>query len=321
MKLYPHNLLADAKEERRQGERAFTMVEIAIAIGVIGFALVAVIGILPAGMSVQKDNREDTTISQDAPFFLDAIRNGSTNLIVLNNGTINYLPQTGLDFLTNYVESITIISNYVVGNAIKTVTNTPFSGFNVGLQILGLLSTPEPPFVTSSNFTITRAIVRSLSGAAVQQNGANQATAFRYQMDIEIVPFVNVAPDSTNYQFYLNAPYNYPTNSPEVLSRYYRYLEMNPFPSFTLTPQAVTNLPYAVGSMAYSCFDVKMRFSWPVIPTGNGNYIVGPNHQTYRTTVTSAIAPARTVSGFTYFINGQRLWYFQPQSYYTQGYQ
>src|SRR5580698_8433458 len=77
MKLYPRNLLADAKEERRQGERAFTMIEIAIAIGVIGFALVAIIGILPAGLNVQKDNREDTLISQDAPYFLEAIRNGA----------------------------------------------------------------------------------------------------------------------------------------------------------------------------------------------------------------------------------------------------
>ncbi len=200
MKLYPHNLLADAKEERRQGERAFTMVEIAIAIGVIGFALVAVIGILPAGMNSQKDNREDTTISQDAPFFLDAIRNGTTNLVYYNN----IPPNTSLDFLTNYVEQITIISNYgVLNGPITTTTPATFTGFSSGWQILGLLSTPEPPFAYSNNFTITRAIVRSLTGAAVQQNGANLSTAFRYQMDIEIVPFVNVAPDSTNYQFYL----------------------------------------------------------------------------------------------------------------------
>ena len=79
MKIFPKNELrvADAKEMSHQGERAFTMVEIAIAIGVIGFALVAIIGILPIGMNSQKDNREDTVISQDAPYFLEAIRNGA----------------------------------------------------------------------------------------------------------------------------------------------------------------------------------------------------------------------------------------------------
>src|SRR5580692_5503640 len=109
MKICPLIQSADAKEMRRQGELAFTMIEIALAIGVIGFALVAVIGILPAGMNVQKDNREDTTISQDAPFFLDAIRSGSTNTVFYNNNRLP--PNTSLDFLTNYVERITIISN------------------------------------------------------------------------------------------------------------------------------------------------------------------------------------------------------------------
>ena len=79
-------------------ERAFTMIEIAIAVGVIGFALVAIIGILPQGMNVQKDNREDTIISQDAPYFLNAIRNGEM--------------RTNNSILTNYVESITISNSY-----------------------------------------------------------------------------------------------------------------------------------------------------------------------------------------------------------------
>ena len=50
-------------------ERAFTMIEIAIAVGVIGFALVVIIGILPQGMTGQKDNRKDARHRQDAPLF------------------------------------------------------------------------------------------------------------------------------------------------------------------------------------------------------------------------------------------------------------
>jgi type II secretory pathway pseudopilin PulG len=87
MRIYRTIQAADAKEMGRQGELGFTMIEIAIAIGVIGFALVAIIGILPAGMEVQKDNREDTLISQDAPYFLDAIRNGAPVV----NGGLGYL--------------------------------------------------------------------------------------------------------------------------------------------------------------------------------------------------------------------------------------
>jgi len=54
------------KIKNQKSLHAFTMIEIAICLGVIGFALVAIIGILPTGMSVQKDNRQETIINQDA---------------------------------------------------------------------------------------------------------------------------------------------------------------------------------------------------------------------------------------------------------------
>src|SRR6266699_711976 len=71
---------------------AFTMVEIAISLGVIAIALVAILGVLPTGVRVQRDNREDTILNQEGVFWLEAIRSGSR----------------GLDYLTNYVDTITI---------------------------------------------------------------------------------------------------------------------------------------------------------------------------------------------------------------------
>jgi type II secretory pathway pseudopilin PulG len=286
MKIFPNIPFADAKDDRRQGEQAFTMVEIAIAIGVIGFALVAVIGILPAGMNVQKDNREDTTISEDAPLFIDAIRNGGS-----------YTNNFGLDYLTNYVESITIYSNNV-GNL--TVLSSNF-GFDMGTEIVGLLSTPEPLSVTTSNFIFARAIVKALGGAAVQQNGANSATAFRYQMDVEIVPYVNIAPDATAFG-------NYTPGTPDYIARSNRWMEVYPNANPSPAPESV-NIPLGMGSLAYSLFDVRLKFSWPVLPNGN----VGPGRQTYRSLVASElISPPGSA------FKGISLWYFQPQAYTNQ---
>src|SRR5690242_17584022 len=73
------------------GQRAFTMIEIAISLAVIGFALVAIIGILPIGMNVQKENRQETIINQDGNMFMEAIRFGGR----------------GFDDLTNYVVAVT----------------------------------------------------------------------------------------------------------------------------------------------------------------------------------------------------------------------
>jgi hypothetical protein len=53
------------------------MVEIAICLGVIAIALVAIIGVMPTGMRVTQDNREETVIDQDARYFMQAIRLGA----------------------------------------------------------------------------------------------------------------------------------------------------------------------------------------------------------------------------------------------------
>jgi hypothetical protein len=134
----------------------------------------------------------------------------------------------------------------------------------------------------------TRATVRSLSGAAVQQNGANLNTAFRYWMDIEIVPFANFAPDTTNYLYYLTPP-NVDTN--QAIIRSNRWLE------------AVTDAMY------FSLYDVRLHFSWPVLPSGK----VGPGRQTYRSMISSML-----VSNINFTIDGKTptVWFFQPQLYY-----
>ena len=119
------------------------MVEIAICLAIIGIALVAIIGVLPLGMRIQRDNREETVINQDATMFLEAIRSGAR----------------GLNDLTNYVYAIT---NYWTWyNADGSINKTNVNGYsysgasatapfptlpfpiNCGTNIIGLLSTPE----------------------------------------------------------------------------------------------------------------------------------------------------------------------------------
>jgi len=65
----------------RRRAAGFTMVEIAIALGVIAFALIAIIGILPAGLQTQRDNREETIINQDARLLIEAIKSGGRDLV------------------------------------------------------------------------------------------------------------------------------------------------------------------------------------------------------------------------------------------------
>src|ERR1035437_10338312 len=115
----------------RPDTAAFTMVEIAICLGIIGFALTSILLVLPLGMNTQRDNREETIINQDATVLLDAVRNGTH----------------GANDLTNYVYAITNYQMKFPASGVPTPNvygyiNYP-SYLTNGANIIGLMSTPE----------------------------------------------------------------------------------------------------------------------------------------------------------------------------------
>jgi len=172
----------------RKSEHAFTMIEIAICLAVIGFALVAIIGILPSGLQVQRDNREDTIVNQDGTYLLEAIRSGATNL----------------DDLMNYVMEITLVET--------NPTMAPLPGVNprnnlfpcsvsTGKRIIGSLSrpvgavgtlpapapdciAPDPPW----ELVRVEAKVRSISGNAVEKGPINPTLTFEYLVQAQVLP-------------------------------------------------------------------------------------------------------------------------------------
>jgi type II secretory pathway pseudopilin PulG len=90
----------------RRSAAAFTMVEIAISLGVIAFALVAIIGILPTGLQTQKDNREETIVVEDARVLIEAIKSGGRD-VMSDIGAfvvrIDGQPSTGIE-TTNLIQ-------------------------------------------------------------------------------------------------------------------------------------------------------------------------------------------------------------------------
>lgn len=241
------------------------MMEIAICLAIIGIALVAIIGVLPIGMNVQQDNRQQTVIAQDASVLMDAIRNG----------------QLGYDDLTNYVYAIT---NYWVefnpittsgANNISGVNGYTYSTFYVnpqyavpnvpngaqltnGANIIGLMSTPE--------FT-------DLNGnpiASILNGGySNHVVAYVYSMSglaVEKPPQDNpiMQQDSFGYRvFVVNAPIGVGTND---------YWPGN-------TP------PVYEQQLANNLHELRLTFLWPQLPNGN----LGAGRQTFRTMIAGQI--------------------------------
>lgn len=144
-------MMTHALSLNAQRREAFTMVEIALAVAIIAFALVAIIGVLPAGLQVQKENREDTLMAQDGTYFMEAIRSGAEGL--------NDLPLFISQIETNGV-----------------LYNKPI---NTGAEVIGLLSTPGTNTAT----------VRAISGAISETGPSTADVAFRYQLQVQIAPF------------------------------------------------------------------------------------------------------------------------------------
>jgi type II secretory pathway pseudopilin PulG len=226
------------------------MIEIAISLAIIGFALVAIIGVLPIGMNVQKDNREETIINQDATVMMDAIRNGAQ----------------GLDDLTNYVIAITntvfsyqrpAMKSTFIGTYGYTRTNSSGMSYQFpltnGFRIVGLLSTPKyvswvsaKPAGSGYYSNNVVAYVRSMSGAAYekypQSNPDVQDLGFSYRMTSEVVPY------GTNY-------YD---------------------PSWTAVD---TNYANVVNNLNANLHDVRLTFRWPLRSRGQ----LGQGGQAFRT--------------------------------------
>jgi type II secretory pathway pseudopilin PulG len=178
----------------RASQAAFTMIEIALCLAIVGFALVAIIGVLPAGLNVQKDNREETIINEEASVWMDALRSGSF----------------GYDQLADYVDRVVVSSQNFnadgsqASGTILTVAernppqlnaNHKLAFGNNGALIVGLLSTPRigaptseaPNAAYSTNYVY--AYVRAFSGIAAekppQDNLDVRDLAFSYRMVVE----------------------------------------------------------------------------------------------------------------------------------------
>lgn len=263
------------------------MMEIAISLAVVGIALVAIIGVLPLGMNVQQDNRQETTIDQDASVFMEAIRNGTL----------------GLDDLTNYVYAITNYwAEFESASQGGTVTATGVNGYTYsswsivanpansyfteyggaltnGANIIGLMSTPE--FANGSGIPIATIINGGYS---------NHVVAYCYSVSgpaIQKPPQDNslVRQDSFGYRiFCVNAPV--PVNTNEILS-----------PAGAITPYEQ--------EIAGSLHELRLTFEWPEQPNG----ALGPGRQTFRTLVAGQLLNQPPYTPPTAFTPGSTIYY------------
>ncbi|MDD5139470.1 MAG: hypothetical protein PHY43_04310 [Verrucomicrobiales bacterium] len=292
---------------------AFTLIEVAISLAVIGIALVAIIGVLPLGMNVQRENREGTIINQDATVFIEAISRGAQ----------------GLDDLTNYVYAITNHwtrfndtggfvnqgdNGYSFNNSSLAAgwVSTGFCPLNNGYRIVGLLSTPQ--FTDNNGFPINNlfnvggysnhivAYVRSMSGAASekppQDNQIIKDGAFAYR-----ILTVNAAMPGYTPQLWQPRAYN---KGDQVIDNSMIYWEATATTTASDIPGGASPLwtrNFYSKQLAANLHELRLTFFWPIQPNGK----VGTGRQTYRTLIAGQVV--------TNIVAGNHLYFYQSQSF------
>ncbi len=242
----------------RRRAAAFTLTEIALCIAVIGIALVAIIGVLPSGLNVQKQNREDTLVAQDAQFLIESIRSGSLGISDLTNN-VDYIRWRRVGALTG--------DNFYKGPNYNETLPGPTEKITQAWQVVALLSLPRyEAVVVGKEVRIVENIVTAqfrsftspFSEKSYRDGGGvpdttRFTTAFRYQIEAQSDTAVTRPPVT------VMVPY---TNAPLVAS--------------TLNQQI---------RLDESLSDLRLTFHWPVFRTASGDFRVGNNRRTFRTEV------------------------------------
>ena len=286
--------------------RGFTLVEIAICLAIIGIALISIIGVLPIGMNTQRDNREETIINQDATVFIEAIRGGAH----------------GLDDLTNYVYAITNFWGQYNANGSFTsltpygVTNGAPSILTNGMNIVGLLSTPEyvdsssrlpiPTLLYGGTSNHVVAYVHSISGPAVEKPPQNNDIVVGDSFGYRILCVNSPVVMDTNI-FYLHPLWQATVYTPpdQVFYNWVYWQATAPTSATDVPGQSFkwAKTPVYGLELIPNLHELRLTFLWPQEPNGS----VGPGRQTFRTMVAGQIT--------TQTNNGQWLYFYQSQSF------
>lgn len=186
-------------------QAAFNLVEVALAIAIVAFALTAIFGVLPAGVNVQRDNRAETIINYDARYWMEAIRSGQMPLSYNPDGSVKEWQAVSHSALTNHV--------YWVRVERPNSTNTfTYAGQPDWPElVLGRLSYPDSiaDLVPVENGVKKFAKIRSLTGR-MGDAAARADAGFYYQLETSITPMSSPSAYMTTNLYQLRLTFRWP---------------------------------------------------------------------------------------------------------------
>jgi len=269
-----------------RGRAGFTIIELVICLGIIAFALVAIIGVLPIGINVQKDNREETIINQDGLYWMEAIRSGATGMNDLTNhiAFIEIRNSNSQVYRWEPVPAAAGDSHIELPRGVQGAAIIGLLSLPVQADLVGPLTVRNWPQVDtqSGEYNLIRAKVRAISGSAVDKGEAAKEMAFSYRLTSEVRPIRTMGDwgNLSGNQFALDAN---------------RFRKLN-------------------------FYEVKLTFQWPEYAFG-GEERPGPNRKVFRTVVAGRLVnrslfnPIEPATGRFHEDITSPFFFFEPNRY------
>ncbi len=280
----------------RPTARGFTLTELALCIAVVSVALVAIIGVLPTGLSVQRHNREETIVTEDGKVLVNALRTGavgSENLLknvdfilwaryrVLENGLISTTPQ----FLRSYRSP-----SWDPSPTLKNLGYTDPIVLTNAAQIVGLMTAPRFVSVNGIEYkNIVRAQIRAIGGTLSEK---------------PIQPLAGV-----------NSPGPDGLTLDQRTEFSFRYLVTPEVTSVAISP--VGGSVSQSLATAQQVHELALTFQWPVIlrsGTTSEAIRVGHNSRVYRTQIFGQLMDLNPRDASHLNASGAGLKHFSPSS-------
>lgn len=183
---------------------AFNLVEVALAMAIVSFGMMAVFGILPAGVMAQRDSRIETIINYDARYWMEAIRSGQVPL------NFNYNPDGSIlsvkewqsvshSALESHVSKVRVarlnaINIFSQANHPPTTTANPIGWPE---SVIGRLSFPDSlsDLTPPEPVIIKTAKVRSLTGRLGGPVTGDAGFYYLLETKIEPLPLLPASSD------------------------------------------------------------------------------------------------------------------------------
>jgi len=268
---------------QRASQAAFTMAELALCIAVVAIAMVAIIGVLPLGLNVQKQNREDTIINQDAQILLDALKTAAVSGAPLTNEFRSalvladrlYQFSNRADSLTNFVDYVAVENRWG-----RSFWRGPWYTQEIG----GLSGDPDRPPLLDGHLFLNALLMPRVDFL----NGRFVTNVVFAQMRPISGPLAE-QPESLRRRTKEDAARRY-----ETLFRYIVSAELSQ--ANPLSPDLQNGPEFErLRNLTNGLYELRLTFQWPVTAQVTDVHVagkqpsVGPNRRTFRTTLAGRI--------------------------------